>query len=1762
MKKIIASLLASIFVLTSVWNSTFIYADEWVKVTTEGASVSKWNADVLNIKTKKNKKNHSKLNKRSWSGSLRENKNKKDVSQTSDYVPWELIVKFKTGKINLKKSSDNTKIDNFAKSKKLEKREQIKQNNIEIMWTSSWETVENAIARVKTDENVEYVQPNYIYYPTGSTPNDASFSKLWGLQNNWQSVNGTSWTSGADIKWTGAMNIFQWTSSQSVTGTIVAVIDAWVAYNHPDLSNQMWDGSNCKDENGNYLGWCAHGYNYAEKNKNPLPTESSHGTHIAGTIAAQMNNARWVTGVNPNGKIMAIKTSFTTTDNVKAINFAKQNGAKIINASWWCAGGDWNWTHFVCGSWANYQDQMMIDAINSFPGLFITAAGNGDNDSDVEWDNHDTWETHHSFPCDLSSPNIICVTATDQNDNLATFADYWNTSVDVGAPGTNIYSTVDDSIVLNETFGGVSAPNVPNGWVKWGNTTNYWWTYNYSGNNVLYGDLHSTYVSNADTNLTSPSYNLSNSAGATFSFITACDTEYNPNYWTDYMSLEVSGDGWNTFSEILSWDEAFIDNDSNTSGSAVYNFEWLPIPQNYLTSNFKFRLRWRSNSTDNAHDGCLVDNMRITKYSDGSDELYGYMDGTSMATPQVVGLASLAWSYRPDLGYSEIKKAILDNGDAVASLAGKTVTGKRINAYNTLLALTNPGIANLKIYSDWGKTKPLSDGDWSKTITPYIEWTDAAGQSLSSYDIRMDYSSGYTLTWAITEPIWNVYGGTTTSKSMSGVTLNSNGDYIIYIRGKNSFGKTGDWTTAKIHIDNLGPSAPNLISPINNTRIWAGPTNLRWNPAIDAGVWMKNGNYRYIVASMNDINTLLADGTTSSTGVSVPSLWDGEYYWRILPIDSLWNTWTLSSTGLFIKDTIPPAAPSNIHLNNDVLIDAAHVGNISLVWSGQVVDSGSIVKYVISNGIKNITGTGILDNSGSFVIDHIDTSSLPDGNLTIVVTLLDDVWNESSSCTSTVYQDALAPTGTISFLSGLFINSTWAIIHLTSSEPVEYAFSWDILEASTGSLQSSQDINIRLTEWDGIKNVSVQYKDLWGNISPTYSAHITLDGVAPTINISSHIDGAKIAGASTTLTGTTSDDNGILSVKINNADATGTGTWKKEISLNWWTNIVKIEAKDVAWNITTKNITLIRIADKPKTFASIVGMWDAQIIFDTDITSTGSVKYGTDPNNLTNTLSESQSGKHHSIRISGLSSGSKYYYVAFGIVEWSDGVSSEEKSFITPQSINTSNPGSFTGAIHISGSTSSWVTLNGTGTIEVHSSDNSGSISIPANSFEIHSTNSSWDGIIEPPTLTQWSGSVILSGYSRLMDLTFKIGSVNSPLNFSGWLVTVHLPVWYFYNGKTLKIHRSDDEQASFMFIADCIVANGICTFQTNSFSVFTALDPTDDVPDAFSFTSQSNVEANSIILSDLITLSWLNVSTGATVSGGNLVINGVDSGTSGMVSNGSFINIKLLSSSSYSTPKSATLTIGWVSATFIVTTKSTPSIIVSNSQWWGGGGYVLWKDKCPDGDTSPSYYDGICSGWTRNANGGSTQNKYVTPNEWVTTKDLKFKDVVNHWSYWYVARLAIKWVINNTENFNPENWTTRAEFIKMVVLSIIGKTPDTKAVIPYEDVEKDSWAIPYLAYALQNWLIRDSKEFRPNDKITREEAIKILMLALESETGTLNSKSFSDVESTSDFKAYIEAAKERRIITGQELNGKLYFRPHDNISRAEIAKMLVKAFK
>lgn len=142
---------------------------------------------------------------------------------------------------------------------------------------------------------------------------------------------------------------------------------------------------------------------------------------------------------------MAIKSSLTTSNIVQSINFAKNNGAKIINASWGGSGS------------ALANDQALISAIQSFPGIFVAAAGNGGLDN--IGDNN---ESTHFYPADYTLSNIISVAATNQNDALASFSNYGTTSVDVGAPGVDIYSTVStETTPLYQTFQSVTVPNMP-----------------------------------------------------------------------------------------------------------------------------------------------------------------------------------------------------------------------------------------------------------------------------------------------------------------------------------------------------------------------------------------------------------------------------------------------------------------------------------------------------------------------------------------------------------------------------------------------------------------------------------------------------------------------------------------------------------------------------------------------------------------------------------------------------------------------------------------------------------------------------------------------------------------------------------------------------------------------------------------------------------------------------------------------------------------------------------------------------------------------------------------------------------------------------------------------------------------------------------------------------------------------------------------------------------------------------------------------------
>jgi len=581
-----------------------------------------------------------------------------------NYVEGEILVKYKNTKINLNTISGRATALNFNNSKSLEKKEDLIKNNISVLRIKDTKTVEQKIAELKNDPNVEYAQPNFQYYPTDFA-NDTYSDSLWGLNNHGQTVNGVTGTSGADIKAVNAWSINEGTNASAA----VAVIDSGVAYNHPDLINNMWNGASCVSDTNTALGSCNHGYDFEDDDRTPLPTNSSHGTHVAGIIAATKNNSKGIIGVAPNAKIMALKSSLTTAENVKAINFAKYNEAKIINASWVCLGGDWGGTHAVCGGDSDYRDQVMIDAITAFPGLFITAAGNGDGDSGPEGDNHDSGETHHSYPCDSTLPNIICVAATDQNDALATFSDYGATSVDVGAPGTNIYST-EGYRIFDENFEGVTVPGLGTKFTQSGDNT--WGTKisNDGSNKAVFGDYANwgSYQNNILSNIDSLVINLSGKPDSYLNFNIYCDSE----------------DGFDGL--IL-----YFWNGSAWVAQSVYSGLVSTSVQKSLSSfainNFKFRFTWIADELISG-TGCYVDNIKIID-SASSNESYQYMDGTSMAAPHVAGLAALIEGYNSNLSSAQVKKIILTTGDFLSSLNGKTTTGKRTNAYNALLA-ANP----------------------------------------------------------------------------------------------------------------------------------------------------------------------------------------------------------------------------------------------------------------------------------------------------------------------------------------------------------------------------------------------------------------------------------------------------------------------------------------------------------------------------------------------------------------------------------------------------------------------------------------------------------------------------------------------------------------------------------------------------------------------------------------------------------------------------------------------------------------------------------------------------------------------------------------------------------------------------------------------------------------------------------------------------------------------------------------------------------------
>ena len=279
-------------------------------------------------------------------------------------------------------------------------------------------STEELVASLQTDSRVIYAEPNYIVRTVDDPPlipNDSFFNVLWGLQNTGQTILGVPGTPGADI---GAASA--WNTSTGSTAAIVAVIDSGFDYTHPDLAANVWSApATFTVTIGGVDITClagTHGFNAITGSCDPAD-DQFYGTHVAGTVGAVGDNGIGVVGVNWVASIMGVKFlnaagTGTIADAIDAIQFIVQVKAlfgsnanvRILNNSWGCA----------CPA---PGPQALLDEINVANAngmLFVAAAGNDGQSNDF---------TPH-YPSSFTTPNMIAVAATDNNDLLWSLSNY------------------------------------------------------------------------------------------------------------------------------------------------------------------------------------------------------------------------------------------------------------------------------------------------------------------------------------------------------------------------------------------------------------------------------------------------------------------------------------------------------------------------------------------------------------------------------------------------------------------------------------------------------------------------------------------------------------------------------------------------------------------------------------------------------------------------------------------------------------------------------------------------------------------------------------------------------------------------------------------------------------------------------------------------------------------------------------------------------------------------------------------------------------------------------------------------------------------------------------------------------------------------------------------------------------------------------------------------------------------------------------------
>lgn len=292
-------------------------------------------------------------------------------------VPGQFVVKFQAGLAQ----AERARIAKAAGAKMVDRIAALDTDVLEfasLKANPSAQGVEQTLNALKRNPNVLYAEPNFIYQ-INFTPNDPGLSQQWA----WTTIDAYS----------------AWDVTQGSTSVVVAVVDTGVQRSHPDLDAKI-----------------VAGYDFVSGDTAP-DDGNGHGTHVAGTAAAETNNGTGGAGTCPNCKIMPVRVldnngSGTLTNVANGITWAADNGAHVINLSLGGSGGSTTLSNAVDYAWNK--------------GVFLACAAGNDNTSSP------------SYPGYYS--NCFAVASTNSSDARSSFSNY-GSWVEAAAPGESIYST-------------------------------------------------------------------------------------------------------------------------------------------------------------------------------------------------------------------------------------------------------------------------------------------------------------------------------------------------------------------------------------------------------------------------------------------------------------------------------------------------------------------------------------------------------------------------------------------------------------------------------------------------------------------------------------------------------------------------------------------------------------------------------------------------------------------------------------------------------------------------------------------------------------------------------------------------------------------------------------------------------------------------------------------------------------------------------------------------------------------------------------------------------------------------------------------------------------------------------------------------------------------------------------------------------------------------------------------------------------------------